>query len=238
MKIRSVLFLVALVALVAVMLPFLGQNQGSISQPAASVELNPGILKSFVARGSDKIVVLQWSTSGESMVNQYSLYRGFAPVGKFSLISEIPTHRTKSQSSDYTYVDEWVINGVTYYYKIAYKADNYAESVHPMLVSATPTDAKGDVPPESLKQYQLFTSSANLMTAPTTVDFYVRNSGMVRMIIYDLDGNEIKTLVSRDFYPGMYTLDLTHQDVDAGVYFLKMIGENGFSTIEKVLVVK
>lgn len=238
MKIKSVLFFVAMVVLVAAMLPFLGKNQGSSSQPAASVELNPGILKSFVARGSDKTVVLQWSTSDESQVEQYSLYRGFAPVGKFSLISEIPTHRTKSQASDYTYVDEWVINGVTYYYKIAYKAENYSESVHPMLVSATPTDIKGEVPPESLEQYQLITSDTNLMTAPTTVDFYVRNSGKVQMIIYDLDGNEIKTLVSRDFYPGMYTLDLTHQDIAAGVYFLKMIGDHGFSTIQKVLVVK
>jgi hypothetical protein len=60
----------------------------------------------------------------------------------------------------------------------------------------------------------------------------------VHLKVYDLEGHEIKTLVSRDFVPGIYTLDLTHEDLNAGVYFVKMTGDYGFSTIQKVLVVK
>jgi hypothetical protein len=153
-------------------------------------------------------------------------------------VSEIPVHTGNPKGFEYTFVDEWVINGVTYYYKIAYKTGSYTEVVHPQLVSATPSARSAEASAESLQQYQLFASTANLMTAPTTVDFYVRNSGNVRLTIYDLQGKEIKTLVSRDFCPGIYTLDLTNQDLDAGVYFLKMTGDHGFSTMQKVLVVK
>lgn len=238
MRSRLIVFLALLVGAVLVVFPFFGKGQGRDSQPAASVELNSGILKSLVARGSDNTVVLRWSTSNEAGISHYSLYRGFAPVGKFSLISEIPVHGSNPGGFDYTFVDEWVINGVTYYYKIAYKTSTGAEVVHPMLVSATPSEKEGQTPPESLAQYRLFASYANLSTAPTSVDFYVRNSGKVHLKIYDLHGKEIKTLVSRDFLPGIYTLDLTNEDLDAGVYFVKMTGDHGFSTMQKVLVVK
>ena len=237
-KLRSVFYITVLVGVVAIALPFFSLGQGGGSEPVASVELNSGILKTFLARGGDKTVILTWSATDESGISHYSLYRGFAPVGKFSLVSEIPVHSGTPKGFEYTFVDEWVINGVSYYYKIAYKTSNYTEIVHPMLVSATPSTRVTVANPESLQQYQLFASSANLMTAPTTVDFYVRNSGNVRLTVFDLKGKEIKTLVSRDFYPGIYTLDLTNQDLEAGVYFLKMTGDNGFSTMQKVLVVK
>jgi hypothetical protein len=237
-KSRFAIVVLLLAGMVFAVSPFIGKGQGSHSQPAASVELNQGILKSFVARGSDNTVIIQWSLSDESGVSHYSLYRGYAPVGRFSLVSEIPIHGKNPGGSDYTFVDEWVINGVTYYYKIAYRTGTGAEVVHPMLVSATPSGKASEAPPESLEQYRLFANNANLTTAPTTIDFYVRNSGRVHLKIYDLEGHEVKTLVSRDFIPGIYTLDLTNEDLDAGVYFVKMTGDYGFSTIQKVLVVK
>jgi hypothetical protein len=237
-KNRSVLYLAVLVGMAAVMLPFFRGGLGSGSQPEASMELHPGILASFVARGTDNTVVLQWSASDEQGLSHYSLYRGYAPVGKFSLISEIPVHEGTPEGFDYTFVDEWVMNGVTYYYKIAYKTSGAGEVVHPLLVSATPSSKAGDTPPESLAQYQIFADYSNIRAASTTIDFYVRNSGKVYLKVYDLEGNEVKTLVSRDFYPGIYTLDLTNQDLDAGVYFLKMTGDHGFSSMQKVLVVK
>ena len=120
-KSRFVIVVFLLAGIVLALSPFIGKGQGGNSQPAASVELNQGILKSFVARGSDNTVILQWSLSDESGVSHYSLYRGYAPVGKFSLVSEIPVHGRNPGGSDYTFVDEWVINGVTYYYKIAYR---------------------------------------------------------------------------------------------------------------------
>ena len=238
MKFRFAMYLVLIAGLVFVAMPFLGQSQGGKSQPSASVELDPGALKSFVARGTDNTIVLRWSSTDESGISHYSLYRGFAPVGKFSLVSEIPVHGADTRGFEYTFVDEWVINGVTYYYKLAYKTGTGAEAVHPMQVSATPSEKAGKAPPESLAQYQLFANYSNLLTAPTTIDFYVRNSGNVHLIVYDLEGREIKTLVSRDFMPGIYTLDLTNEDLDAGVYFIKMTGDHGFSTMQKVLVVK
>jgi hypothetical protein len=237
-KLRSVFFNLILVGVVAIGLPFFSLGQGGSSEPVASVELNSGILKTFIARGNDKTVILRWSAADESGISHYSLYRGYAPVGKFSLVSEIPVHSGTPKGFEYTFVDEWVINGVTYYYKIAYKTGNYTEIVYPTLVSATPSAREGIAVPESLQQYQLFASSSNLMTAPTTVDFYVRNSGNVHLTVYNLQGKEVKTLVSRDFCPGIYTLDLTNQDLDAGVYFLKMTGDNGFTSMQKVLVVK
>jgi hypothetical protein len=169
-KSRYAVIVLVLAGLVFAISPIIGKGQGGNSQPAASVELNQGILKSFVARGSDNTVILQWSLSDEAGVIHYSLYRGYAPVGKFSLISEIPVHGENSGEADYTFVDEWVINGVTYYYKIAYMSGTGAEVVHPMLVSATPSAKASEAPAESLEQYRLFASDANLTTAPTTID--------------------------------------------------------------------
>ncbi|MCK4235324.1 hypothetical protein KAX75_12910, partial [candidate division WOR-3 bacterium] len=74
-------------------------------------------LNSFSARGIGNAIVLSWRIEGESSVIQYYLRRREG-TGEYWALAKIPGSVSSPSSKTYSYIDEDVTQGYTYYYKL------------------------------------------------------------------------------------------------------------------------
>jgi photosystem II stability/assembly factor-like uncharacterized protein len=69
------------------------------------------------------------------------------------------------------------------------------------------------------------------------VQFSMCNTGNVRIVVYDVQGREIETLVNEVLKPGTYEVSFDGSHYSSGVYFYKMITD-GFTETKKMLLIK
>ena len=59
----------------------------------------------------------------------------------------------------------------------------------------------------------------------------------VKLLLYDVLGKEIKTLVNNELKPGIYEIDFNGGNLASGVYFYKLISGD-FEETKKILLIK
>ena len=77
----------------------------------------------------------------------------------------------------------------------------------------------------------------NPFNPSTTIRFDVPQEGRVRLIVYDLLGREIRTLVNGPVKPGYYEMKFDARDLPSGVYFCRMEA-GSFSQVKKMVLVR
>ena len=99
---------------------------------------------------------------------------------------------------------------------------------------------KSEVP----DSYSLEQNYPNPFNSVTSIKFKVASVGhpdlsgqTVTLIIFDLLGREIKTLVNEKLNPGTYEVRLDAKDLPSGIYFYRMQTENYIST-RKLIIIK
>jgi hypothetical protein len=60
---------------------------------------------------------------------------------------------------------------------------------------------------------------------------------LVKLVIYDITGREVTTLVNESLKPGTYEAEWNAADYPSGVYFYKLVSER-FSEVKKMILVK
>ena len=84
--------------------------------------------------------------------------------------------------------------------------------------------------------YSLSQNYPNPFNPVTKVKFQIPKSSFVKLIIYDLLGREITTLVNQQFKPGTYEADWDATNYPSGVYFYKLITDEFIETKKMVLI--
>jgi hypothetical protein len=87
------------------------------------------------------------------------------------------------------------------------------------------------------KEYKLYQNYPNPFNPVTNINFDIIKEGDVKIIIYDLLGREVETLVNMSMQPGRYKVDFTGSAYASGLYFYK-ISAGDFVDIKKMLIVK
>ncbi len=82
--------------------------------------------------------------------------------------------------------------------------------------------------------FALFQNSPNPFNESTTVQYTISEQGRVKLILYDVKGREIKTLVSENKQAGNYSIELLENKLSQGVYFLKIYSEEKIQVIKMV----
>jgi hypothetical protein len=189
----------------------------------------PVELTSFQALPGDGMVTLKWTTASETDNDHFVLSRRTASQENFSNIAEIPGNGTSSQSHDYQYVDNSVINGATYQYQLADVDINGTTNWHDTIVTVTPESEKA-VPSE----YALYQNYPNPFNPITTIGFNIKEPGMVRLTVYDLLGREVATLVNGEIAAGAHSIIWDASNMSSGIYLYRL--ETGDFTATKKLV--
>ena len=68
-------------------------------------------------------------------------------------------------------------------------------------------------------KYELSQNFPNPFNPSTTIRFTIAHTGMTRLVIYDLLGREVSTLVNQVLLPGEYTAHFDAENMTSGAYF-------------------
>lgn len=85
--------------------------------------------------------------------------------------------------------------------------------------------------------FSLAQNYPNPFNPVTKIKFNIPKSTQVKIVIFDLLGREIETLVDQQLNPGTYETDFEGSKYSSGVYFYKLIS-NDFYETKKMLLVK
>jgi hypothetical protein len=91
--------------------------------------------------------------------------------------------------------------------------------------------------PENPMEFRLWQNYPNPFNPSTTFRFAIPKSGKVTLMIYDLLGRQVRTLVSKNLPPGEYTVEWDASDVAGGVYFGRL-ESSGYSETRRLLLLK
>jgi hypothetical protein len=63
------------------------------------------------------------------------------------------------------------------------------------------------------------------------------NAGNAKLVVFDVMGREVQTLVNEALKPGTYEVSFDGSMLNSGVYFYKLITD-GFTETKKMLMIK
>ncbi|MBO8131042.1 MAG: T9SS type A sorting domain-containing protein [Candidatus Marinimicrobia bacterium] len=94
--------------------------------------------------------------------------------------------------------------------------------------------SKGEIPTIPNRLYQNYPNPFN---PSTTIKFSINEASNVKIVIYDLTGKKVKTIVDNKYNPGVYQVVADFSDLSSGVYFYQ-ITTNNFTKVKKMILLK
>jgi hypothetical protein len=201
--------------------------------------LSPGgtpvtvVLASFEASTAEGLLTLNWVTTSEVDCQRWEVYRSQAETGDYAKVWDVAGHGTTEESHVYQWMDQSVIPGKTYFYKLLH-VDHYGRSWWSHIISAVA------VPPLP-QSYALQQNYPNPFNAGTNIRYHIREDGHVSIVIFNVLGQEVRTILDAEQKAGIYVIswngrDFWGEELASGVYFCRLqAGEFG-KTIKMVLL--
>jgi fibronectin type 3 domain-containing protein len=217
-------------------------NESPRSNEAAAMPQDvdaPCTPENFAAEAGDGEVTLTWDDCPETDIDVYHLYRALEIGVIMEHLNGVAGHVT-------TYVDTSVTNGQIYYYKIA--ASDEANNLSDLsdYVSATPeavilgtddTDYEQALP----ENFSLEQNYPNPFNPTTTINYTLPEATEVTIVVYDMMGREVKTLVSEHKDAGYHSItwDATNDRgnrLSGGIYLYSIHAGSYYKTQKMVLL--
>jgi hypothetical protein len=186
----------------------------------------PVELMTFDAIARDGEVLLEWKTASETNLLGFYIERD----GKIeSGLIEGQGNTTIEQT--YTWLDEGLTNGVTYYYNlITQDLDGVQMVANEQPVSATPM---AHLP----TRFALHQNYPNPFNPWTDIKYDIPEDTKVTLKVYNVLGAEVATLVDAEQEANFYTVRWDTKDLASGVYFCT-ITAGDFKAVKKMVLLK
>jgi uncharacterized repeat protein (TIGR01451 family) len=197
--------------------------------------LVPIELSSFTVQVVNGLVQLQWTTQSENNNMGYNLYRSEDPEGTFTRINPelIPGAGNSEAINSYRYVDDSkLVPNKKYYYKLAsIDFDGKVKTYEPVGINVSKPS-----------EYSLDQNYPNPFNMETRIRFHLKETGNVELVLYNMKGQEIHTLVSSKLDAGVHSIVWNGTDdkgniVPSGTY-LYTLRVNGFEQTQKLVLLK
>jgi len=91
--------------------------------------------------------------------------------------------------------------------------------------------------PELPTKFALYQNYPNPFNPSTTIEFDIPERTNVKLIIYDILGREVETLIDKELEPGKYKVNFNAKDLPSGVYFYTLKTPE-FTKTNKMLLIK
>lgn len=202
----------------------------------------PVELSSFTAVvTAQDLVQINWITQSETNVSGYYVYRNTTNNLEFAQqVSPLVGATNTSQQQHYTFVDQEVETGQTYYYWLQSRElsgeTNFYGPTNVVL-----TGGSGPSTPEIPTVTKLHDAYPNPFRPSTNLSYSLKAPGTVRIEVYNLKGQLIWSTTQSHtqagyFYSTWNGKDMNGTPVSSGIYSYKMTSENYTSTKKVVLV--
>jgi hypothetical protein len=86
-------------------------------------------------------------------------------------------------------------------------------------------------------KFKLFQNYPNPFNPATNIKFNIAKSSYVKILVYDIIGRVIQTLVDKRLQAGTYEASFDGSSLTSGVYFYKLITDD-FSETKKMVLIK
>jgi hypothetical protein len=95
----------------------------------------------------------------------------------------------------------------------------------------------------ALNRFTLSQNYPNPFNPSTSIEYVVTNTSKVTLIVYDVTGRVVRTLVDSEQPRGLYQVDFDGRGLASGVYFYQLIatprsGADGFNSTRKMTILK
>jgi hypothetical protein len=200
-------------------------------------EFVPVELVSFNARVEGNDVSLSWITASETNNSGFEIERSHTSTSlsmtKWEKIGFIEGKGTTTEKQFYSFIDKNLAPG-KYQYRLK-QIDFDGSFEYSNIV-----EVEVGIPDEfSLAQNypNPFNPSTKIKyTVPQTPNPFGKGQG-VRLIVYDVLGNEIATLVNEEKEPGVYEVEFDGNNLSSGIYIYQL-NTVGFVSSKKMTVIK
>jgi hypothetical protein len=186
----------------------------------------PVELVSFSAAISDTEIILNWLTATE--VNNYGFeIQRSVQTNKWDVLGFVEGHGNSNSLKDYSFTDSEINTAGIYYYRLkqidndgAYEFSNQIE-----------------VNFGSPNNFELSQNYPNPFNPSTTISFKLPKSGAVTLKVYNLMGEEIKTLAEGYREAGIHSFSFNAEGYPSGMYLYRL-STNGYTKTKKMLLMK
>lgn len=196
----------------------------------------PGKLSLFTHSTDKRSVTLMWVTEQELNSSGFEVERiPLNPINgepvEWQKIAFIASNGTTNTSNGYIFKDENLNTGK---YKYRLKQVDYSgsyeyyELLEEVIIS----------PPGRFEMGQNYPNPGN---PNTKINFEMPVNGKVNIVVYDMLGREVVTLLNETRKADYYTIEFDGSNIASGVYFYRIYAEGGgqkFTKTLKMIIVK
>ncbi len=186
-------------------------------------------LGSFSASSRDGKIILDWATESESENLGFYILRSQNEEGPYNKITKLIEGAGHSQVREkYNYIDTDVSIGHSYHYQLQDVSFSGVSKTHgPVFAKVT-----------SPQEYELEQNFPNPFNPSTRVQFNLKQPGYCELVIYNVQGQVVTTIVSEFLEAGPHSVEWDGKDrsgriAPSGVYFYQ-IRVNGFTETKKM----
>jgi len=184
----------------------------------------PVELISFTAHLVDNTVLLEWVTATELNNLGFEVLKNLE--NNWTTIGFVDGHGSSSVLNNYKFSDNNLLSGKRNLYRL--KQIDYSGS----FVYSNSIEVFGPA-----LSYVLGQNFPNPFNPRTTIRFEIPEDGIVSIKLYDIFGQEVKTLLNEYMKANIYEINIEAADLSSGVYFYKL-QTNKFSDSKKMILLK
>jgi photosystem II stability/assembly factor-like uncharacterized protein len=91
---------------------------------------------------------------------------------------------------------------------------------------------------ESPREFKLYQNYPNPFNPFTNIKYQIKNNKFVKLVVYDITGREVITLVNQVQKAGTYQVDFSGNNFSTGVYFYSLFIDGKLIDTKKMLLIK
>ena len=185
----------------------------------------PVELVSFAGSIIDGKVQLEWNTATELNNLGFEIQKSNDKENWIN-IGFVEGRGTSSEKNYYNFQDNNIVSTKNYYRLKQIDFDGifcYSE----ITEVSFPID-----------NYYLSQNYPNPFNPASLIQFGISDPSKVKIVLFDVAGQEVKTLIDKEYDIGIYSIQILANDLSSGVYFYKMTTNSGFTATKKLTIIK
>ena len=186
--------------------------------------INGGIpveLIAFTGSIYENNIILNWETATETN------NKGFEILRDGKVISFISGSGTSTEPQSYSLTDEDVSPGTYTYSLVQIDFDGTRDRIGELQINMN----------NNVSEYSFAQNYPNPFNPSTTIKYSIPQTSQVQIKIFDILGNEIKTLLNEEKTAGIYQIEFDGSNIQSGIYFYRIF-TGKFTETKKMVLMK
>jgi hypothetical protein len=186
----------------------------------------PVELVSFSADVSDGNVLLSWTTATEKNNSGFDVEKSI-DNSNFTKIGFVNGNGTTTENKVYSFLDTDLGKAKEYYYRLKQIDFNGSFSYSKVVQVST----------NLISTFELKQNYPNPFNPSTQISFSLAQNGFVTLAVFNLIGQEVKTLINGNMEAGSHSITFDASGLPTGVYIYKLTSPGSTQT-KKMMILK